>query len=185
MSSELPLVGFDQVLPILRMIRAEKRVGTLYLTTADNRAASLSFVAGEIVGARFRFTRGRDALLLIKNIGLSRYAFDENKAFESDPDLPPTSEVFAILGEPSAPFASTPPRPMTIDVTRVRKILEMELGRYLGPMANVICKEQLGQAGTLSSPAELQRLVNELAEYVSDRNQADAFSRAVWNKLSG
>ena len=187
MSADQPFVSFDHVAAVLRQLSKERRVGTLFITTSDNKSASISLLGGEIVGVSFRVLRGRDALLLIKSIGLSRFAFSDGKVPATDPDLPPTHEILAMFG---APQPATPPPLLVVRQARpedrkVQQILETELVEYLGPMARIICKEHLERAGPLSSPAELRRLVDGLASEISDRSRAETFKRAAWEKLPG
>ncbi len=192
MSADQPFVSFNKVAAALRQLSRERRVGTLFITTADNKSATVSLLGGEIVGVSYRVLRGRDALLLIKSIGLSRYAFSEDKVPDTDPDLPPTHEILALLGAPEpvpvpVPAPAPPPVPRTVGAEdrKIQQTLEKELVEFLGPMAKVICKEHFEKAGSLSTPAELRHLVDALAGEISDRNQAAAFRLAAWDKLPG
>ena len=200
MSADQPFVTFGQVAAVLRQLSKERRVGTLFITTADNKSASISLLGGEIVGVSFRVLRGRDALLLIRNIGLSRCTFHDGKVPDTDPDLPPTHEILAMFGTPEPvspqqaqqqPPPPPPPPPAARpagpgpEVRKIQQILEKELVEFLGPMAKVICREHVDKAGALASPAELRRLVDALAGEISDRNKAEAFRRAAWDKLPG
>ena len=97
MSSDPSFVPFDQVVAVLRQLSHERRVGTLFITTSDNKSASISLLGGEIVGVSFRTLRGRDALLLIKGMGLSQYVFHDGKVPDTDPDLPPEDRVRLAL----------------------------------------------------------------------------------------
>ncbi len=135
MSEEVPVARFDRILPVLRRACAEKRSGTLSLAAADGPEARISLATGEIVGASIGSRQGCDALLPIKNIGQSRYEFDEAAPLERGPDLPPTAEVLAILG--AAPSDSAPAglELKALDPTEIRRLSEAELEASLGPEA--------------------------------------------------
>ena len=185
MSSDPAFVPFDQVVAFLRQLSHEHRVGTLFITTADNKSATISLLGGEIVGVSFRVLRGRDALLLIKGIGLSRYAFHDGKVPDTDPDLPPTHEILALFGaraEAPKPAARPEAGP---EARKIQLILETELVEYLGPMARIVCREHVEKASSLADAASLGRLVDDLAREISDRKQAEAFKQAAWKKLPG
>lgn len=204
MSPDPPIVPFSEFVSTLRQLCRDARVGTLFITSVDNRTASLTLLGGEIVGARYRALRGRDTLVLIKNIGQSRIAFSDDKVTDTDPDLPPTAEILALLGgrppsvpigppaaasppvrpPPPAPSAAPPvPRAPRAESERIRTVLEAELVEYLGPMAKVICREHIERAGSLSTPGDLQRLVEGLAREIGDAKKEERFKREAWNKL--
>ena len=189
MSSDPSFVRFDQVVVVLRQLTREQRVGTLYITTADNRLASISLLGGEIVGVSYRVLRGRDALLLIKGIGLSQYAIHDGKVLDTDADLPPTHEILAFLGAPvetPKPAAHPAAHPEAgPEARKIQQILETELIEYLGPMARIVCREHVEKASSLANAADLSRLVDDLAREISDRKQAEDFKRASWTKLPG
>lgn len=185
MSAEQPLVTYGELLKNLQQLCKERRIGTLFIATAGNATASFTLLGGEIVGISHRALRGRDALLLIKTIGLSRNAFAEGKVADTDPDLPPTAEILEFIGSP--PSAPPPPaaRPSRFNAERVQLVLETELVEYLGPMAKVICREHVHKAGALASTADLRRLIDGLAREIGDPAREERFKREAWNKLPG
>lgn len=188
MSAEQPLVSYDELLKDLRQLCKDRRIGTLFVATAGNKAASFTLLAGEIVGISHRSLRGRDALLLIKTIGMSRYSFADGKVADTDPDLPPTAEILEFIASPpSAPPPGAPqaPRQSRFNVDRVQLLLETELVEYLGPMAKVICREHVNKAGVLTGPADLRRLIDGLAREIGDPAKEERFKRETWNKLPG
>jgi hypothetical protein len=189
-SAEQPLVGYDVLLKDLRQLCKDRRIGTLFVATASNKSASFTLLAGEIVGISLRTLRGRDALLLIKTIGTSRYSFADGKVADTDPDLPPTAEILEFISTPpSAPPLSAPPAPAPrqsrFNVDRVQLLLEAELVEYLGPMAKVICREHVNKAGVLTGSADLRRLIDGLAREIGDPVKEERFKREAWNKLPG
>lgn len=200
MSAGQPLVSYDELLKELRQLCSDRRVGTLFISTADNKAASFTLLEGEIVGARFRVFRGREALPMIKNIGMARYAFADGKVADTDPDLPPTAEILALVGSPAprpptsarpaSPSSSAaaaapqaPPRPSRLDVGRIQIVLESELVEYLGPMAKMICREHIEKAGPIDGPPDLKRLVDGLAREIGDAAKEERFKRVAWDKF--
>jgi hypothetical protein len=192
-SAGQPLVGYDELLRALRQLCAERRVGTLYVTTADNKAASFTLLEGEIVGVRFRVYRGREALPHLKAILLSRHAFSEGNVADTDPDLPTTGEILQILGvvapAPAAPAPARGPaarpaaRASRVDLGRVQAVLEGELVEYLGPMAKMICTECIEKTAPIDGPADLRRLIDALAQEIGDPAREEVFKREAWNKL--
>ncbi len=95
----------DQLIAELRALCAAKRTGTLFIITLENHPAQIVLRDGEIVGLSYRLTRGPEALAPLKTFGAARSRFQSEAVPPSDPRLPPTAEVLALLGAESGPSA--------------------------------------------------------------------------------
>jgi CheY-like chemotaxis protein len=79
----------------------DRSTGDLCLFTAEKHAAVISLYKGNIVGLRYRISRGSDALRLIKGISNAKIRFQESRPGAGQvpaSGLLPTAEILKILG---------------------------------------------------------------------------------------
>ncbi len=100
------LLSYEDILFHLEEICRARKSGTLFISSNDNRAASFVVKEGEVVSCTFGHERGLDALEQIREMKGGSCAFSERLFFSlaEDNPLPPTPEVFKILGLPTARF---------------------------------------------------------------------------------
>ena len=100
--NEQELLTFEQIKTELLSISTEGQSGDFCLFTEEKHAAVISFYMGDITGLRYRISRGNDALKLIKGISKAKVRFQGSEANSSvnsaSRDIPPTAEIFKILG---------------------------------------------------------------------------------------
>ena len=98
--NEQELYSFDRVKSELLTLCTEKQTGDFCLFTAEKHAAVISLLKGDIVGLRYRISRGHDALRLIKGIKQAKIRFqqgDSTMTRASMVGIPSTEEIFKIL----------------------------------------------------------------------------------------
>ncbi len=201
----------DQLIAELRSLCAAKRTGTLFMITIENHPAQVVLRDGEIVGLSYRLNRGPAALAPLKAFAAARYRFQQESVSSTDPRLPPTAEVLALLGAESGPAADRPQPPSTTDsrtaavptapadtrpaadagssldageaIGRFRPLVERELAEFLGPMAGLICQEHLADRTSLGSQ-EVAKLVEAIAKEIGDPAKEAQFKRRVLSQLS-
>lgn len=194
MSPEQAFGKLDELVGALRALCAERRTGTLFVSTADNQTARFVLRQGEIIAVQFRVRRGLDAITHLQQVKSGRFNFTTDMTGNADvPALPSTEKVLATLAQdktaagraaPAAPAAGgAAPAASRIDLERLQRVLEASLTEYLGPMARVICREQLVQAGDLGSSADLTRLVEAIAKEIGDPAKEAQFKREALAKL--
>lgn len=99
--SEQELLSIEQIKSKLHLLYTGKRSGDLCLFTEDKHTAVISFNAGQIIGLRYRVTRGMNALTQIASITRATVRFEENSS--SAPQtiatkIPSTDKVLHALG---------------------------------------------------------------------------------------
>jgi hypothetical protein len=185
----------EQLIAELRSLCAAKRTGTLFIITIENHPAQVVLRDGEIVGLSYRLNRGPEAMALLKAFAAARYRFQQESVSSTDPRLPPTAEVLALLGAEPGPLAERPllpPRPAadpgpSLDareaVGRLRLLIERELGEFLGPMAPLICQEHLADRTSFGSQ-EVAMLVEAIAKEIGDPAKEAHFKQRVLSQLA-
>lgn len=173
----------DQLIVELRALCAAKRSGTMFIITTENHAAQFVLRGGAIVGMTYRLLRGADALPFMKTFAGGRYRFQDETIERTDPSLPSTLDLLALLiSEPTAEIAPPPAQPSTDREAvpeRIRQLIERELAEFLGPMAGLICQEYLAQGANLASPKEISRLVEAIASEIGDPAKEARFKQRL------
>ncbi|HKC07175.1 MAG TPA: hypothetical protein VKJ67_09925 [Methylomirabilota bacterium] len=179
------LLSHDQLIDELRGLCASKHSGTMFIITAENHAAQFVLREGTIAGLTYRLLRGVAALPSMTAFRAGRYRFQTETVDHTDPELPATAELLALLVaerteavQPQAKPATDPPQAPAA----LRLLIEHELAEFLGPIAALICQEHLTRAGGLDSPSDLVRLVETLADEIEDPAKAAAFKHQVLSK---
>jgi len=98
---EHELIPIEQIKTELLSLCAGKRSGDFCLFTEEKHAAVISIHEGDIVGLRYRISRGNDALMLIKRINKAKIRFEVNNTgsdYVDSTTIPSTVEIFEILG---------------------------------------------------------------------------------------
>ena len=135
--NEQELYSFEQIKTELLTLCSDNSTGDLCLFTAEKHAVVISLSAGNIVGLRYRISRGNDALRLIKGISKAKIRFQEGASSMSRAvmnGLPSTGEILKILGVELDGFSAQ---------DEVKKILVVEDSKT---QRMIICK-MLGQDG--------------------------------------
>ncbi|MDH5388591.1 MAG: response regulator [Gammaproteobacteria bacterium] len=99
--NEQDILTFDQIRSELLTLSKERKTGDFCLFTEEKHAAVISFNKGEIVGLRYRISRGNDALRLIRKINSAKIRFqpnDESVNRATAKDILSTAEILKILG---------------------------------------------------------------------------------------
>ena len=178
------LLPHDGIIDALRSFCAAKRSGTMFIITADNHVAQFTLRGGEVVGLSHRLLRGVDALPSMRTFTAGRYRFVEEPIARTDPGLPPTLDLLALLISEHVGLAdspqSLPPTPsMRQAIEPLRSLIESELTEVLGPMAGLICEEHLAHIPALSSLQHFTRLVEAIAKEIGEPAKEAQFKQRV------
>ena len=187
-SDDPVLLPHDQLIDELQTLCAAKRSGTMFIITEENHVAQFVLRDGVIVGLTYRLLRGPAALPPLRTFPAGRYRFQTETVDRTDPELPATADLLALLvPEPASaveppqaePATDTPQVPET-----VRLLIERELAEVVGPIAGLICQEHIAHAGHLDSPNDLVRLLEAIAIEIGDPAKAAGFKHAVLSKFN-
>ena len=100
-NNDQQILPFDQIKGELLALCEDGQNGDFWLFTEKKHTAIISLCEGEIVGLRYRISRGVDALNKIKSIEKAKIRFQssDTRALKAGKTkLPPTVEIFKILG---------------------------------------------------------------------------------------
>jgi hypothetical protein len=183
------LLPHDRLIDELHSLCVAGRSGTMFIITGENHAAQFVLRGGTIVCLTYRLSRGLDALPSMRTFTAGRFRFQDETIDRTDPGLPPTPDLLAMLS-PEHPGAVAPPQTKpTLGIARppdsLRLLIERELAEFLGPMASLICEEHLTRAVNLDSPESLARLVEAIASEIGDPTKGALFVRQVLSRLQG
>jgi len=181
-----PPLGYRQLMTELRRLCAEKRTGTMFVTTIGNQSARFVLQQGNITSMWFRLKGGLDALPLVKKIESGWFSFTtEIVDHGNQAALPGTDELLtALVGESAPPAAHSSPLLNTIQLDRAQKVVESELAEFLGPMAGVICREYVLGATDPGQSPDIHRMIDALAKEVGDPAKEARFKQRVLAKLA-
>ena len=99
--NEQDLLPIEQIKKELLLLCADGQSGDLCLFTEEKHAAVISIDKGNIVGLRYRISRGNDALKLIKYISKAKIRFQPDAVkmnHVSAAKIPSTADILHILG---------------------------------------------------------------------------------------
>lgn len=179
----------DRLIDELHSLCVAGRSGTMFIITGENHAAQFVLRGGAIVCLTYRLLRGLDALPSMRTFTAGRYRFQDEIVERTDPGLPSTPDLLAMLIPEHRGAVGPPQTEPTASTVRasdsLRPLIERELAEYLGPMASLICEEHLVRAIDLDSPQSLARLVEAIANEIGDPTKEALFTRQVLSKLQG
>ncbi len=189
------LFSYQQLMQELKKLCADKRTGTMFITTDDNHSARFALQKGRIVACAYTLKKGYDALPLIQQIKSGAFAFADGVFSGMDElPLPETEVMFEVLGG-SADGGNraaggarqagneTGSGASFIDMNAAIKDIELELAVYVGPIADIICEEHFEEAGEISDVSDVVRLVETIASEIDDPAKEDLFKQRVVAKL--
>ncbi|MET3132022.1 hypothetical protein AAKU55_002292 [Oxalobacteraceae bacterium GrIS 1.11] len=185
-----------EMMPFLRIVEqikqwcAQRRSGTVFMVSDDNRMAQVQLDNGEIASLLCRNRRGLDALAIIRGMAHARLRFDEAYVNQGDRDNLSTQAIFDYLydvamntlaSDKPAPAVGAPLAGPAAEVTLtadVRATFERVLMKYIGPMAEIVCEDYFDQA------KDMRSLVQALASEVPAPEQAAKFRAEIIAELS-
>jgi hypothetical protein len=165
----------------LHKLCQEKRTGTLFIASVDNRLVQFGLDQGQIVFVSWQNKRGLEALLLLQeqNFKVSVTRFVEGQSPVNRLELPPTDQILQQLegGVGRLPATGDPASRRTLS-DKAKTVLEQELVEFIGPMAAIICEE------TWNSVGELEAALEVLSRELPDPGQVVRFRQNVLKRLA-
>lgn len=161
----------------LRGLCNAKQTGHFIIMTARKRPAIFKLFQGHIISISHATQSGVEALALLAQEDMGTSTFVELTA----QGAPPTThlsnaEVFRRLGgvpTVAAAVRPTAPAPQRTLSSRDYVALETTLANYIGPIAQLICRQTLETANSFEAAVAL------LTREIPDKHQAAAFAAAV------
>ncbi len=156
----------------------------MFISTLDNHAVHLGVDNGNIVGCRFRFKRGIDAMPMILEMEAGHYSFVQGPTGPADGSLPATDELLEMLDNNELSTPTDLPIQGETNLSALPSIITGELTRYLGPIAAVLVEDYLDEVGPARDSGALQKMITSMASEIADITKRDEFTKAVLDKLS-
>lgn len=189
------ILPFTEIVKELEKLCKNKATGTLSLTTAANRSAQVAIDHGEVVFVFYSGKMGEGALAAMAGIDGGRFRFQENSLPSRRMTLPPSAAILAQLTSgaaitggatkpPASPSAVSAVSPAAATSSAgsltpdQKQLLERCLAEHIGPMATIICEDQL--RGSLS----LEEAIDALAAEVPTPAAAEAFRKLALARLA-
>ena len=182
------MLPYQALIETVRDYCTQRRTGTVFIVSSDNRMAQVHLESGAIVALLCRGRRGLDAIAGIRDMIAGRLRFDDNFVSASETERFDTDQTLALLGcgvatgnvaaatprvaaaRPAPAPAPAPASGGTITPAHAAR-LESILTQYIGPMAEIVCADHVAEAG------DLRMLVIALSGEVPDKGQATQFVR--------
>ena len=175
------LLSYADLIAEVRRLCAQGLSGCVFITTSENHGVRFELWRGKIIGLFFRQLTGAKAIDAIRRITAGRLKYSEEVINHPPQDgLPPTPELLGALGAPGlepAPADDGSPAVARQELARSVPVIEAELAEFLGPMAQLVCKEHVALARDVAD------LVESLARELRDNAKAVSFKERVQKRL--
>ncbi|CUI06271.1 hypothetical protein [Massilia antarctica] len=175
------LMPFDGIVDQLRHFRDQRRTGTAFIVSDDNRMAQVHMDSGNIVMLLCRGQRGEEAVAAMRTMLRASVRFDDSYVAKQTGTRAAGVNLMDLLNDP-APLGAhvrsavrtgpQPTRPRAAPAAFAREdLLKLErmLAVHIGPMATIVCAEHASEA------SDLRILVMALAADIPDKKQAADF----------
>ena len=168
----------EMMAELMRLYR-EKRTGSLFFISPENRMAQINFDAGQIVFIYYRGKRGEEALNLLPEIQRARVLFEEEPEAAIRIPLPSTKEIINFLTEAESVARLLPATAKKNPgmLTAPREILEAALINNIGPMGGLLCDEAFEQN------MSMEEAILHLSKFIPNAQDAQRFRAKVHSSL--
>jgi len=180
---EHPLLSYHELIEELKQLISERASGVMFISTIDNHAIHIGIDDGDIVGCRYRFKRGIDALPLIMDMEAGRYSFNPGPPGTVDDNLPPTDGFIRMLADTDQAEPAQKPIQGNTEISTATSVITMELTQYIGPIATVIIEDYLDDVGPINDSGALHKMIKAVASEIADDGKRDEFTDHVLSKL--
>src|SRR5262245_12886342 len=181
MSGGDSFLTYRQLVGELRRLCAERKTGSVFVTTSENHSVRFALQNGTIIAVYFRNQIGPDALASIQKIRKGRLSFSDGlRPSEPQDGLPSTHELLTLLQSAESDHTDVDeakPALSSEALVRSRAVIEAELVEYLGPMGRVVFDEHMATASTVAA------LIESLAREFSDPTKAAQFKERIRERI--
>ena len=163
---------------------------TLFGRTDTNHSVIIGLDGGTIVCVRCGPKRGLAAIHALRSMQWGTFRVDDALVELSSPTLPPTGELVAALHPGATVFEDTPgddsadPAQQSDNHSAEAKLLCDLLSRYVGPVAPVLCSEEIKAVGGLDHLGKLDLVLGKLAREIDDAGEASEFVLLAQRELA-
>ena len=174
------ILHYAELMAELMRAYREKRTGSMFFITPDNRMAQINFDRGEIVFIYYRGKRGEQALRLLPEILRARMVFEEEPEAAIRIPLPSTQKIIGYLTEIES---ATRVLPVTAkkspgELRSPREVIEAALIRNIGPMGGMLCDE------IFDRDISLEKAIQQLSTFIPNTRNAQRFRASLHSRFS-
>jgi hypothetical protein len=176
---------YHAIIEVLKDLVAQRRSGTLFITSAEKHAAHFVLKDGVVCACGYRFKRGMAAVEAIRRMTGGSYRFEANiVCAKSTTDLPDTHSLLALLDDVEPPANTTPAATGAAPIAtppRMAPLVAMvqeQLTQYLGPVAAICCEDYLDRTGGIHGLDEIKDMIHTLSEEIDDTAERREFEEA-------
>lgn len=201
---------WSELLQEITRMCSERRTGTLFIATNDNRLARIALKDGVIAAVEFQRKQGLAAIKLMQSILAGTWRFNEElmlvSGVQSLPSTPGLLKMLADKPDPSAPpTASELNVPQTLpagqvpassalggaakqrfsfvdvsELLQIKEIITGELIAIIGPMGKLVCDDHLA---SLTDRRSVMLAIEKIAAEIDDPDLERQFKLSVAEKL--
>lgn len=155
----------------INQLCADKRTGTVFITTDDEHLVRFVLQEGEIISLAFDASHNNyDAINQVQMIKRGKVQFAENIFDQaSEVPLPTTAALLSNL-------ATIPTASMTSREVVIEQIVAL-LAEYIGPFAQFSCDDYLDEQGTPTDKVAFEKMLETIATEIDDETERKAFQR--------
>ncbi len=168
-------IPFPEIVGELARLYRAKATGTLFVATDANRSVHVMLEKGEIIYLSYANKRGVEALDLLPSIAAGRYRFQEGRVCANRMQLPATAAILNLLRKNDRAAVSSPGAACLTQ--HQRNVLQDCLAEFVGPIAALVCEDQLGEA------KDLRSAIDALSAEISSPSMAQEFQALTLSRL--
>ncbi len=186
---------FFEIIEDIKKLCEQRRTGTIFLVSDNNRMAQVFLENGDIASILCRGQRGQDALSSLSNMQSARLRFDESIKIASSRDGLSNQTIFETLMQtagklsgvtsdviqravPTAAAAPVAPPAAGFSINaETKKIVQSALTVYIGPIAEIVCDDYFDKA------TNLRGLIEQLAGEIPNEDSANQFRAGLLKQL--
>lgn len=179
-------LDYDALYALVSDVVTQRATCTLFGRTDSKRSVIISVDRGDIVCLRCGTKTGHDAVVALREMRWGSFRVDDTLLELHSGTPPPTAEIIAALHPARAladESADDAAAGRAVEPTRETVLLCDLLSHYVGPVAPVLCSEQIGALGGLEHRGHLELVLGRLALEIENTAEADEFVSAAHHAL--
>lgn len=151
---------------------------TIFGRTDSNHSVIIGLDRGRVVCLRCGAKKGMDAVAKLRETQWGTFRIDDTLIELHSAPPPPTADLIAALHPATTPSSLEPDLDASerqVEPTREARLLCDLLSRYVGPVAPLLCSEQISVVGGLNYRGQLGKVLGQLAQEIDDASEAAEF----------
>ncbi len=174
---------------LLSELVAERRTGTLYITSDDAHAGMISLRDGKITSLMYHTQFGAPAVELIRQVSGGTCRFNPSATGPKSGECPSTAEILRALAPTSRNMVNGPAEaPGHVDDKVALQGFLNDLSRllqsHIGPIASMVVEDVVAEMGQLERIDQGKTFISRLMTEIDDEGDASSFLSAALESLN-